>query len=105
MIIYEVSGTVSRELVPEYERYMRERHIPDVLATGSFSGAAMVRAGENRYRILYDCADDAMLRQYLDEHAPALRADFATRFPMGVELSRDVWHVLERWTPDQAAGP
>jgi len=104
MIIYEVSGTVSREFVPEYEHYMRERHIPDVLATGSFSGAAMARAGENRYRILYECADDATLRQYLDEHAPALRADFAKHFPMGVELSRDVWHVLERWTPDRAAG-
>lgn len=104
MIIYEVSGTVNRELVPEYERYMRERHIPDVLATGSFSVAAILRAGENRYRILYECADDVRLQEYLNEHAPSLRADFAKHFPTGVELSREVWRVLERWTPDQAEG-
>lgn len=97
MVIYEVSGTVKRELVPDYERYMRERHIPDVLATGSFLGAALVRAGENRYRILYEVADEATLQRYLDEHAPALRADFAAHFPTGVELSREVWKVMERW--------
>lgn len=102
MIIYEVSGTVNRELVPEYERYMRERHIPDVLATGSFSAAAILRAGENRYRILYECANDATLQEYLNEHAPSLRADFAKHFPTGVELSREVWHVLERWPGGQA---
>lgn len=97
MLIYEVSGTVDPGLVPEYERYMREQHIPDVLATGSFIGATIVKAGENRYRILYEVADDATLMRYLDEHAPALRSDFARHFPTGVELSRDVWHVLERW--------
>lgn len=102
MVIYEVSGTVKRELVPDYERYMRERHIPDVLATGSFLGAALVRAGESRYRILYEVVDDATLQRYLDEHAPALRADFAAHFPTGVELSREVWKVMERWsTPAQ----
>lgn len=104
MIIYEVSGTVNRELVPEYERYMRERHIPDVLATGSFSAAAILRAGENRYRMLYECADEATLQEYLNEYAPSLRADFARHFPTGVELSRDVWRVLERWARDQARG-
>ena len=99
MLIYEVSGTVNPELVPEYERYMTERHIPDVLASGSFISAAIVRAGENRYRILYEVADDATLQRYLDEHAPALRSDFARHFPTGVQLSRDAWRVLQRWSP------
>jgi hypothetical protein len=100
MIIYEVSATVSRELVREYERYMREQHIPDVLATGSFLRAAIVKAGENRYRILYAVADEATLQRYLDEHAPELRADFAKHFPTGVELSREIWRVMERWPGD-----
>lgn len=105
MFIYEVSATVKRELVSDYERYMRERHIPDVLATGSFSGAAIVKAGENRYRILYEVVDDATLQQYLDQHAPGLRADFAVHFPTGVELSRETWKVMERWsTPAKGTG-
>jgi hypothetical protein len=101
MVIYEVSAIVSLGLVPEYERYMREQHVPDVLAAGCFIGAAIVKAGENRYRILYEVADEATLRRYLDEHAPALRADFARHFPTGVELSREIWRVMERW-PRQA---
>lgn len=103
MILYEVSGTVERELVPEYERYMREQHIPDVLATGSFVRASIVKAGENRYRILYEVAEEATLQRYLDEHAPALRADFARHFPTGVELSREIWRVMQQWSGNTAS--
>lgn len=103
MIVYEVSATVERELVPDYERYMRDQHVPDVIGTGSFTRASIVKAGENRYRIAYEVQDDATLQRYLDEYAPALRADFARHFPTGVELSREIWRVLERWPDDAAA--
>lgn len=101
MVIYEVNATVERELVPEYERFMRDVHVPDVLATGSFTRAAILKAGENRYRIVYEVEDEATLQRYLDERAPALRADFARHFPTGVELSREIWRVLERWPENE----
>jgi hypothetical protein len=96
-VLYEVSATVQPQLVAEYERYMLERHIPDVLASGCFLGGSLLRAGDGRYRIAYRVGDEAVLRRYLDEHAPALRADFAQHFPTGVELSRENWRVLRAW--------
>ncbi len=98
MLIYEVTADVQQDLADEYERYMIERHIPDVIASGCFGGASIVKTGSSRYRIAYWVADDATLKRYLDEHAPALRSDFARRFPRGVELSREVWHTLHRWS-------
>lgn len=96
-LLYEVTATVRDDLIPDYERYMRERHIPDVLATGRFTGASLTRSAEGRYRISYELADRATLERYLNDHAPALRADFARHFPTGVELSREVWSVAQRW--------
>lgn len=97
MLIYEVTATVQPDLMAQYERYMREQHIPDVLASGCFAGARLVKAGENRYSIMYEVADRATLDRYMETHAPELRADFARHFPTGVELAREVWTTLERW--------
>lgn len=97
MLNYEVSATVRADLCAEFERYMRGRHIPEVLATRCFSGASFASLGEGRYRTAYFVTDDATLQRYLEQHAPALRADFAKHFPVGVELAREVWREMERW--------
>jgi hypothetical protein len=54
MITYEITATVRADLCDAYERYMRDRHIPDLLATGSFAGATMARSSPGRYRIRYE---------------------------------------------------
>ena len=41
MVTYEVTTTVDPRLVEAYERFMRQVHIPDLLATGCFHGAAL----------------------------------------------------------------
>jgi hypothetical protein len=98
VLSYEVSATVRTDLCAEFESYMRGRHIPEVLATRSFVGASFASIGEQgRYRTVYLVADEATLQQYIEQHAPALRADFAKHFPVGVELSREVWRELEHW--------
>jgi len=50
-VVYEVTAVVEHDLAEEWERYMRERHIPDVLATGWFTRATLVRTQGGRYRI------------------------------------------------------
>jgi hypothetical protein len=97
MVIYEITVTVREELIEEYEKYMRGRHIPDLLATGYFRGADFTRAPENRYRIRYEARDHAALDEYLKTDAPRLREDFLAHFPSGVELSREIWEVLQVW--------
>ena len=100
MVIYEITAVVQAELVEEYEKYMRGRHIPDLLATGYFRGAYFTRSAENRYRIQYHAHDQKALDKYLENDANHLRADFLAHFPKGIELSREVWEVLESWQID-----
>lgn len=76
---------------------MRERHIPDLLATGFFRGAYFTRAAENRYRVQYHASDRRALENYLQTDAARLRADFLAHFPEGVEVSRENWDMLESW--------
>lgn len=97
MIGYEVTAEVSPELRTRYELYMRERHIPDVLATGLFAGARFSRGDDGRYRIRYDFVDRPAYEKYIERHAARLRADFAAHFPEGVTLARDVWTTLQAW--------
>ena len=97
MIIYEITATVRADLIEAYEKYMLERHIPDLLATGYFSGAKMARAGENRYRIGYEAHDRKALDEYLATEAARLRADFMEHFAEGIEVVRENWEVLRVW--------
>ena len=100
MIIYEITATVSADLIETYEKYMLSQHIPDLLATGFFAGAKMARAGENRYRIQYEAFDQTALNDYLATEAARLREDFIGHFPDGVEVVRENWEVLQIWTKD-----
>ncbi len=98
MISYEVTADLDAGLAEAYERYMRETHIPEVLATGCFHSATFARAAAGRYRTCYVAAVQADLDRYLERHTAALRADFVAHFPEGVSLSREVWASVEDWT-------
>jgi hypothetical protein len=97
VITYEVTATVRDDLRGRYEVYMRERHIPDILVTGLFTGAQLLRADDGRFRVRYELADRASLDRYLTTHATRLRADFAAHFPEGIDVERDIWSGLSAW--------
>jgi hypothetical protein len=91
LVAYEITAVVAPELAAAFEAYIRNRHIPDLLATGCFERATFATSGLGRYRARYEAPDRAALDRYLAEHAPRLRADVAAHFPKGLELSREVW--------------
>lgn len=97
MVTYEITATVRADLTDAYERYMRERHIPDLLATGHFVAASLGRASPGRYRARYEARDAESLDRYLTADAARLRAHATDRFPEGVTLTREVWTVLASW--------
>ena len=100
MIIYEITATVRADLIEKYEEYMRETHIPDLMATNYFSGAKFTRSSENRYRIQYEARDQKALDEYLETEAARLRADFLAHFSEGIELTRENWEVMRIWRTD-----
>ena len=97
MIIYEVTAVVEAHLTEAYGRYMRQEHIPDVLASGCFQSAEFASAAPGRYRMRYEASTDEDLERYLATHAARLREDATSRFPEGVALSREVWTAIQRW--------
>ena len=94
MLIYEVTALVEASVRTEFERYMAERHIPDVLATGKFA-AAFFAGSDGLYRIGYHCDSRELLEAYYAENAAALRADVGERFPRGIELSRKELDIVK----------
>jgi 3-hydroxyisobutyrate dehydrogenase-like beta-hydroxyacid dehydrogenase len=96
-VLYEVTARVDDALAYDYERYMIETHMPDVVRTGCFLHAQFAQGGEGQYRAAYHAASQADVDRYLAEFAPALRQDMSKRFPTGVTLSRRVWVERMRW--------
>lgn len=96
MIVYEITARVGEEHRERFENYMRERHIPDLCATGHFESAEMARSDEGLYRIRYLAAERSALERYMREDAGRLREEFVGEFPEGVEVSREILEVICR---------
>jgi hypothetical protein len=105
MVTYEITATVRADLRDAYERYMRQRHMRDLLATGAFARATLSRSAPGRYRVRYEAHDRAALDGYLREHAPRLRRHFSETFPDGVELTREEWTIIASWSPTADTEP
>lgn len=92
MISYEVTVTVDPPLEASFDDYMTKTHIPEVMATGCFV-TAQYYAADGRRRTIYLAPSQETLDRYLNSHAASLRDDFATRFPAGVAVSREIWQL------------
>ncbi len=81
----------------EFEAWMREEHIPAVLATGLVISAEFAQLDDRRFRTRYLAATRAELDRYLQQHSPALREEFARRFGDRASASREFWELLQMW--------
>lgn len=96
-VLYEVTARVDDALAYDYERFMIETHIPDVVRTGCFLHGRLDQGGEGQYRAAYLAATQAEVDRYLADFAPRLREHMTARFPTGVTLSRRVWTLRMQW--------
>lgn len=81
MIIYNVTINIHESVHDQWMTWMQEKHINDVLATGKFSSARMVKVlieeemGGVTYSIQYITENKETLQRYYDEDAPRLREE------------------------------
>lgn len=85
MIIYNVTVSIDEDVSVEWLKWMKEKHIPDVLKVGIFFEARICRVlaeevGEFTYAIQYTCHDMESYERYRDEFAPALQEDAAKHY-------------------------
>lgn len=97
MITYEVRVSLDPALVERYERYMIEKHIPDVLDTECFAEAHFERSPAGGYRVRYIAKTQADVDRYLAGHAQVLRDDWAREFPTGATVAREMWELVHEW--------
>ncbi len=81
MYIYNVTTNIDSAVHDKWLKWMKETHIPDVLATGKFLSAKMCRVlveedmGGFTYSVQFTTPDKATLEKYYTEDAPRLRED------------------------------
>ena len=81
MILYNVTINIHESVHDQWMQWMQEKHIGDVLATGKFSAARMVKVlveeemGGTTYSIQYTTYSKETLQRYYDEDAPRLREE------------------------------
>lgn len=81
MILYNVTINIHESVHDKWMQWMQEKHIADVLATGKFSAARMVKVlveeemGGTTYSIQYTTDSKETLQSYYDEDAPRLREE------------------------------
>jgi Domain of unknown function (DUF4286) len=79
MVIYNVTIKVANAIQQEWLQWLKEEHIPEVIATGCFTHAVIVRLLEvddregPTYAVQYHAPSKALYNNYIENHAPAIR--------------------------------
>ena len=86
MIYYNVTINIHESVHEQWLDWMQNKHIKDVIATGKFSSARMVKVlveeemGGLTYAIQYTTDSKETLQRYYYEDAPRLREEGAKLF-------------------------
>ena len=86
MIIYNVTSNIDESIHNQWLTWMKEEHIPQVLATGKFEKATLSRVlveedmGGVTYAVQYITNTREALEAYYKENAPKLRNDVFKKF-------------------------
>ncbi|HKL03543.1 MAG TPA: DUF4286 family protein [Cryomorphaceae bacterium] len=99
MILYNVTVNVDAEARDEWLKWMKETHVPEVLATGLFTEAKIARimaeeAGGNAYSIQYFAENMDDYEKYEKEHATDLRREHEKMFGGRCAAFRTLLHIV-----------
>ena len=104
-MLYIVHVSVLAQIAPEWERWMRQEHIPQVIQTGCFWQAVFVREPDadepdkTAYCTYYFAHDAQALERYQRDFAPALKDDHAKRFGSRASAWRLTCPTLQVFKP------
>ena len=100
-VVYSVTLRVDASVAADWLAWMRDVHIPEVMATGCFEAFEMrrslepVETGDPVYEVRYLCQSIEQYRRYQETYAAELQAKHATRYSARVEASRRLFGSLE----------
>ncbi len=100
MLLYNVTVTIDLDVHQDWLQWMRDTHIPEVMATGMFVSYRMCRLlgheheDSEIYSMQYLVPDMAQLRRYMDEFAPTLQRRHQERYDGKYAAFRTVMELL-----------
>ena len=99
MLLYNVTSSIEPAAASAWLTYMREVHMPEVIASGYFIKSQLLRVlneedGGHTYAAQYYCVSQAQLEAYQQHAAPALRADMEHRFSGQYVSFRTVLEII-----------
>lgn len=106
MILYNVTINIDDTVHDQWLNWMQEKHIPEVLATGKFSSARMVKVlieeemGGTTYATQYTTDSKATLDKYYQEDAPRLREKGQRLFADKMMVFRTELEVISEFWPN-----
>jgi hypothetical protein len=109
-MLYIVHIAIDNDRNDEWFRWMRDVHIRDVIDTGCFSDATVVRdfdadTGERTaYRIFYRAYSERSFDRYQREHASALQAEHTERYQGCFDADRELLPIVNRMSADPRTG-
>lgn len=102
MIIYSVTINIEQQIESDWLKWMQEKHIPEVMATGYFLDYVIQRMldpqpqeGTITYNIQYSCRSLELLEEYQAHQAPDLQAQHNQRYEGRFVAFRTLLHRLE----------
>ncbi|TAI47224.1 DUF4286 family protein [Flagellimonas allohymeniacidonis] len=105
MLIYNVTINIDESVHDEWLHWMRDKHIPDMLSTGKFSHAKMMKVlveedmGGVTYSVQYTTKDRSTLEAYYKEDAEKMRGDGLQRFADKFVAFRTELEVVSQQIP------
>jgi len=85
MLLYNVTLILEEAIADEWLIWMKEVHIPEVMATGKFVSHRLLKVVDSpnegvTYCAQYIAKNEAEYNEYQEVHAPALQAKTLERF-------------------------
>lgn len=101
MIIYNVTVKADNSIAAAWLQWMKAEHIPDVLATGCFVKAEIMRLMEvddsdgPTYAIQYRAESKALYNKYIEQFAGGMRKKVFDKFGDKVVAFRSVLQLID----------
>lgn len=101
MILYNVTVKIEPDIKEEWLQWMKDKHIPDVMATGHFTHYRICKLMEHNdeegitFVIQYMSSSAAHYNKYIEVHAPRLQQEHNQKFKDRFVAFRTVMEVLE----------
>ncbi|WP_310377334.1 DUF4286 family protein [Flavobacterium sp.] len=105
MIIYNITINIHESVHDQWLNWMQTKHIGDMLATGKFSSARLVKVlieeemGGTTYSVQFMTDSKATLEKYYKENAPELRAESQQLFGDKMLAFRTELEVISVFPP------